>query len=54
MVVSKIENGKLTVDGNHPLAGQTVTFKIKVLGLREATEEEIRTNRPNSPPPVFQ
>jgi len=26
-VVSKIENGKLTIDGNHPLAGKDIIFR---------------------------
>jgi len=30
-VVSKIENGKLTIDGNHPLAGKDIIFLVEVL-----------------------
>jgi len=41
-MVSKIEGDKLTVDGNHPLAGKVATFKVKVLEVRDATTEEIR------------
>jgi FKBP-type peptidyl-prolyl cis-trans isomerase SlyD len=41
-IVTRIENGKLTVDGNHPMAGKIITFNIKVIDIREATEEEIR------------
>lgn len=40
-VVSSIENGKLTVDGNHPLAGKTARFAVTVLSVRDATEDEI-------------
>lgn len=40
-VVSKIENGKLTVDGNHPFAGKTMTFKVDVVAIRDATGEEL-------------
>ena len=40
-VVSKIEGDKLTVDGNHPLAGKTANFKVKVLEVRDATDGEI-------------
>ena len=39
--VTRIENGNLTVDGNHPMAGKTITFRIKVTDIREATTEEI-------------
>ncbi|VAW56332.1 FKBP-type peptidyl-prolyl cis-trans isomerase SlyD [hydrothermal vent metagenome] len=40
-VVSKIEGDELTVDGNHPLAGKTATFKVKILDIRDATQDEI-------------
>ncbi len=39
--VSKIEGDELTVDGNHPLAGKIATFKVKVLDIRDATQDEI-------------
>lgn len=41
-VVSQIEDGKLTVDGNHPLAGKSLTFLVKVESIRDASEDEIR------------
>ena len=31
----------VTVDGNHPLAGMSLTFDIEVVDVREATAEEI-------------
>ena len=40
--VSNIENGRLTVDGNHPLAGKTLVFAIEIQEIRGATPEEIR------------
>ena len=42
-VVTNIEDGKLTVDANHPLAGQTVKFLVEVKGVRDATEQEVST-----------
>ncbi len=39
--VTKIENGKLTVDANHPFAGKVITFHVRVASIRDATIEEI-------------
>jgi FKBP-type peptidyl-prolyl cis-trans isomerase SlyD len=53
-VVTRIDNGKLTIDANHPLAGQHVTFIVTVNDIRDATPEEIRAGRPGAPsgPPL--
>ncbi len=52
--VTKIENGKLTIDANHPFAGQTVKFVVTVAAIRDATPEEIAYGRPDeSGPPVY-
>ncbi len=39
--VAKIEDGMVTVDGNHPLAGQNLNFAIEVVDVRAASEEEV-------------
>jgi FKBP-type peptidyl-prolyl cis-trans isomerase SlyD len=39
--VTHIVDGKLTVDGNHPMAGKVITFRIKVVDIRDATAEEL-------------
>jgi FKBP-type peptidyl-prolyl cis-trans isomerase SlyD len=44
--VTCIENGKLTVDANHPLAGQTVKFVVTVVSVRPATLDEIANGIP--------
>ncbi len=41
MTVVKMEDGKIMLDGNHPFAGKTVTFKLRVKEIRDATEEEV-------------
>lgn len=51
--VSSIENGKLTVDGNHPMAGQQVTFTVTVKEIRDATEAEIKQGVSPMPQPVL-
>jgi FKBP-type peptidyl-prolyl cis-trans isomerase SlyD len=40
-IVSSIEDGKLTIDGNHPLAGIDIIFYVEVLSVRDATADEI-------------
>lgn len=40
-IVLEIGKDKVKVDFNHPLAGENLNFKGKVLELRDATEEEI-------------
>jgi len=39
--VTDIADGKVVVDGNHPLAGQRLRFDCKVLGVRPASREEL-------------
>ncbi len=41
-LVSKIEEGKLTVDGNHPFAGKTLTYAVTINDIRDATDEEMK------------
>lgn len=45
--VTRIEDGKLTVDGNHPLAGQTATCVVSIVDVRDATLDEIANGRPD-------
>ena len=39
--VTKVEDKTVTVDGNHELAGQRLTFDVEVIGVRDATEDEL-------------
>ena len=39
--VTRIENGRLTVDGNHPLAGKTLKVRVNILEVRDATIEDV-------------
>lgn len=38
--VEAIEGDQVKIDGNHPLAGQTLHFDVEVLSMRDATAEE--------------
>ena len=39
--VTEMDDENVTVDLNHPLADQTLSFDIEVVDVREATEEEL-------------
>lgn len=40
--IAEVKEDKVTFDANHPLAGVDLTFQVEVVGLRPATEEEIK------------
>ena len=40
-IVTRFDDKTLTVDGNHPLCGREVVFRLEILSVREATDEEI-------------
>lgn len=44
--VVKIEDGKVTLDGNHPLAGQRATCVVDIVSVRDATPEEMASGFP--------
>lgn len=39
--VMEVGRDKVTVDGNHPLAGVPLNFAVTVVGVRDATTEEL-------------
>lgn len=39
--VKEVKDDVVIVDGNHPLAGQSLSFSVEVLDVREASAEEI-------------
>ena len=41
VTIRDVEGDDVIVDGNHPLAGQRLNFKVKVVNVREASEEEV-------------
>lgn len=47
--ITGITDDTITVDPNHPLAGETLHFEVTVESLRDATEEEIEHGHPHGP-----
>ncbi len=41
IMIQKVEDNNITIDRNHPLAGQTLYFDVSVEEIREATAEEL-------------
>jgi len=41
VTVTNIEGDKATIDGNHPLAGEALTFDVEVMDIRPATADEL-------------
>jgi len=39
--VTRISGDVIVIDGNNPLCGREVVFKLEILSVRDATEEEI-------------
>ncbi|MFF9840171.1 peptidylprolyl isomerase [Streptomyces sp. NPDC013740] len=44
--IKAINGDQVTIDANHPLAGQKVRFEVKVLAVRDATADEIANGAP--------
>jgi FKBP-type peptidyl-prolyl cis-trans isomerase SlyD len=49
VTVTAVDVHDVTVDGNHPLAGQTLHFAIEVADVRAATSEELEHGHVHSP-----
>lgn len=41
LIVTAVEGDMVTVDGNHPLAGKSLTFDVTIEDVRDATDEEM-------------
>jgi FKBP-type peptidyl-prolyl cis-trans isomerase SlyD len=41
VVVKEVTDETVTVDANHPLAGQVLHFDVSIAEVREASEEEL-------------
>lgn len=39
--VIEVKDDNVNIDGNHPLAGQTLHFAVEIMGMRDAKPEEL-------------
>jgi FKBP-type peptidyl-prolyl cis-trans isomerase SlyD len=49
VTVTHVTDDTVTVDGNHPLAGETLHFAIEVTAVREPTAEELQHGHVHGP-----
>ena len=49
VVVTRVQGDMVTIDGNHPLAGQNLNFEVEIVGVREPTSEELEHGHVHGP-----
>jgi len=49
LTVVKVEDDKVTLDGNHPLADQTLHFDVDIKDVRDASAEELEHGHVHGP-----
>lgn len=49
ITVKKISDDGVTVDANHPLAGENLSFDVTIMEIRDATEEELEHGHVHGP-----
>ena len=47
--IVKVGKFNLDIDANHPLAGKNLTFDVKIVSVRDASEEEIAHGHAHGP-----
>ena len=49
VTVTKVDGDDITIDANHPLAGQTLKFDVTIVDVRDATPEELSHGHVHGP-----
>jgi len=45
-IVTRLDDKSITIDGNNPLCGREVIFRLAIITVRDATEEELELGGP--------
>ncbi len=49
LLIAEVDGEKVTLDGNHPLAGQILHFEVSVASMREANPAELEAETVEGP-----
>ena len=49
VTVVAVDADHVTIDANHPLAGETLNFDVTIVEVRDATEEELEHGHVHGP-----
>jgi FKBP-type peptidyl-prolyl cis-trans isomerase SlyD len=49
-IVTSISENEITIDGNNPLVGKNLIFRVKIHAVRDASDSEIETGTPDDGP----
>lgn len=52
-IVTRMDDETLTVDGNNPLCGREVVFRLEILTVRDATDDEMKAGGAVAPEPTI-
>ncbi len=47
--IVSVDTDQITLDANHPLAGQVLTFEVEITNVREASQDELSHGHPHGP-----
>lgn len=49
VMITEVDGDTVTVDANHPMAGKSLTFSVKITNIRDANEEELAHGHVHGP-----
>jgi FKBP-type peptidyl-prolyl cis-trans isomerase SlyD len=49
-IVTSVSEKEITIDGNNPLVGKNLIFRVKIHTIRDASDSEIKSGMPDDGP----